>query len=80
MFVLLHNAQCIARLPISIEQVSDLFWYDVYPAFVWDLLATVGRWAGWLEEDVKESIENRRFCVLNRLDRFWTWLLIMVVL
>ena len=76
MFVLPYDSWRVARLPISIEQVSDLFWWDVYPVIVW----TAGQWAAWVVEDVKAEIEGRRFSVLSRLSRFWTWPLMTVLL
>ncbi|KAF3051744.1 hypothetical protein E8E11_008449 [Didymella keratinophila] len=41
---------------------------------IWNLFAW--EWMGWSEQFVKREIENRRFSLLSRAKRWWTWPLV----
>lgn len=50
------HARRLARLPIRINQISTLLWFDVHPIFVWHVFAW--NWCGWDKDEVKELIEG----------------------
>jgi hypothetical protein len=64
-------------LPISIDQISALLWFDVYLIFIWNLFTW--DWMGWRDKLVEREMERRRFSVLSRLNRFWTWPLVSLL-
>ncbi|KAF1828959.1 hypothetical protein BDW02DRAFT_602956 [Decorospora gaudefroyi] len=58
--------QSIARklydLPLTLKEIDTLFWFDVYPALIWNLVEPAGAWVDFGEEYVC----NRDRCKTKR--------------
>jgi hypothetical protein len=46
--------------PLTLEHVDALFWNDLYLVLIYNLLNVAGEWAGFMEEEICQWIEERR--------------------
>jgi len=53
-------AEELAELPLQLEEIEAFLWKEVFPVLIWNLVAHVGQWGGFTEEEVCDPIDARR--------------------